>query len=52
MQELYALVGTLFRTLPADLEKHYGRYFVDRQAIVDIEWETLNVDHYMRSLSN
>ena len=52
IQELYALVGTLFRTLPADLEKHYARYFVDRQAIVDMEWEALDVDYYMRLLSN
>ena len=48
MQELYALVDTLFSSLPAELERHYGRYFVDRQAIVRMHWEALGVDFFMQ----
>ena len=34
--ELYALLGTEVDTLTPELEEHYGRYFIDRQAVVTL----------------
>ncbi len=52
VQEFYALVGTTFSSLPADLEKHYARYFIDRQAVVRMHWESLDVDYFMQLQDN
>lgn len=35
LEEIYTRAGTKLRDLPADLEKHYAKYFKDRQKIVD-----------------
>ena len=34
--ELHSFIGTQFTSIPQDLEDHYGQYFEDRQAIVNI----------------
>ncbi len=34
--ELYSIIGTEIREIPADLETHYARYFVDRSRVVDL----------------
>ena len=50
MSELYATAGTVFSRLPDELEKHYARYFVDRQAIVRLNWEHTGVDEFLAPL--
>ena len=52
VEEIYALVGTLFSHLPSDLEKHYARYFADRQAIVRMQWEDMGMDYYFMQLQD
>jgi len=41
--ELYALLGTEVRELPAELEEHYGQYFSTRDAVVALAEEVNSV---------
>lgn len=50
MSELYATAGTVFSHLPDELEEHYARYFVDRQAIVRLNWEHTRVKEHLELL--
>ena len=49
VQEFYAMAGTIFSRLPEELEKHYARYFIDRQAIVRLHWAALDMEYFMQS---
>lgn len=36
LPELYSIIGTEIRDIPAPLETHYARYFADRSRVVDL----------------